>query len=525
MMFSSPLGHPRWTGFFPRAVLLGAALLAWAPHVSGDTLVVLDNSGSMSGALSGGGSRADEARRALTDSFIPALPKGEKAALWAFGGGCRGFQFQGDFGSGRGAVGVDLTRLSSPSGSTPLARSVASALNKLAKRPHPRHLIVVTDGYDTCGGDPCAEVRQATSGGAKVSVHTVGLGMSKSSGDFRVLQCMADASPEGSAHAVDRRAGPQVFQEILGDIAGQLDEPKGRLTVELRDAGGALRQGVAYTVQDAKGSELRGRSGESFALPAGTYTLEGLADQKQTVVIQPGRDARLEVKSSLGRLIARIACPADGSFLPTTSFALLDASGKTVRTGEIGDGQSFDLPPGSYRLALTQFVPLPPSEVRITAASQVVVEIPVLGSLEVSARDAAGQAIHVPLEVFDNGSVPDSRPIATGQTNEPFLLPAGVYNVRISADDPRVNQFQGGTNVRVQPCTQSRSELKQRSVLLVCNPAGTFSAWNDATGQEFNGSAGTELALAPGRYNLRLSNGQWLGNLRVDAGVTRVGCD
>ncbi len=235
--------------------------------------------------------------------------------------------------------------------------------------------------------------------------------------------------------------------------------------------------------------------------------------------MSPGQRSSIEAVAGLGRLTVEGPCTRNAS------FALLDATAKTIQTGELSGETSFDLPPATYSLLLTQFVPLAPVEVRVVAGREERVAVAGLGQLEVGAVDSSGKAISLPLEVFDDSGAGGLRPVATGQTNQPFHLPEGVYNVRVSADDSRHLHFEGGHNILIRPCGQAHSELHPRASLLVCRPLGRVEAWNDVTGQRILGEAGQEILLQPGSYNLRLSDGRTIPNVEIGRGVTRIGCE
>jgi hypothetical protein len=118
----------------------------------------------------------------------------------------------------------------------------------------------------------------------------------------------------------------------------------------------------------------------------------------------------------------------------------------------------------------------------------------------------------------------DARAVATGETNHPFHLPAGFYNVRVSPDDLRAPQFTGGANVHVRPCETEHAELRQQAVLKVCGASGTINVWNDADGRRITGRAGEEIPLRLGVYNLELPGGRLVANYRVREGLNEVGC-
>jgi hypothetical protein len=499
------------------AGLLVAALCAPAA-ARATTLIVLDNSGSMAEGLAGGDSKAAEAARVLRETFVPGLPPGTRVALWTFGGGCRSLQFQGRFGD-TSAAGSDLARIGPPLGGTPLAWSVRHALSEIRSLDEPHHLIVVTDGLDTCGLDPCSEVRRAAAAAAKITVHTVGLGMGRHSGEFRALQCMADASHEGTAQVVEPGDAAGELEAVLDRIARSVEEPRGELLVEVVDPRGTRKRDVGFVARSLDtGVEHRGQSGVPLALPPGRYSLHGGDDVAGEVEVRSGGRAHLEVAARLGRLVLRGACQGD------LSWSILDASGMTVRTGTGSGASELDLPPGRYEVILNRYPHLPAETVDLLANRENSVSLGRFGTLLVAGRDAAERDLDLALEVFDDQGSAEAPPLATGETNREFQLPEGTYNVRVSPDDPRAAQFTGGGNVRIRPCEAERVELRQRAVLRVCGRSGEVRIWDDRDGGLTTGQAGAEIALPPGLYNLELPDGRLVANYEVREGLNDVGC-
>jgi hypothetical protein len=486
-------------------------------RAAAETIILLDNSGSMGDRLASGAVKADEAAQALTRHFIPGLPKGEKAALWAFGGSCRSLQLEGSLRPGGNELMKDFARIGQPQGGTPLAWSIAAALERLSRLPGPRHLVVITDGMDTCGGDPCAEARQADALGAKITIHTVGIDMGRSGGEFRMLECVADASYRGTARVLEPGSSGSALADALAEIAATMEKPNGELLVRLVDAAGGEKKGIGFIAESVDGLQHRGEAGTPLSLSPGSYRLHGGALSGE-IHVAAGERAVFESVSDLGRLVLRSRCAQEAS------FALLEGSGRTVKTGALSGTLELDLPPGNYQVLLTQFAQRRPVGAEVVRNQRRSVEVGELGALVVQGRDAAGRELSLPIEVFDDGSSAQAPPAATGETNREFRLPTGIYNVRVARIDARADQFVGAHNVRVGACERVVTELRQRAVLLICGPPGTVEIFRDTDGRHFSGRTGIEIPLDPGLYNLRLPNGQYVANVEVREGQNRVGC-
>ena len=490
--------------------------LLMATMATATTLILIDNSGSMGGSLPGGGSKADEAAKAFSDRLLPSISSEEPVGVWAFGGSCSPtLQLQRAPRTPASAASAALHQLGSPRGGTPLAISVDKALRALASSEEPRQLIVVTDGLDTCGGDPCAIVR-ARAAGTKVSVHTIGLGMGGRSGEFRTLQCMADASHEGTARTLEPGETAASLAGLIEDLGRRLEVPKGELLVRVRDAGGESQRGIAFIARDRdRGEEIRGMTGEPLVLPVGRYQVEVGTQVLGEARVRENRLSELEQVSDLGRLTIQSNCTQD------TSFAILDSQGRTLSTGSLTQQASLDLPPGDYQVSRTQFAHVIPVPVTVHRGRTELLTLSPLGELVVDLEHTPPSAL--PVEVYDDAQTGGAGPVATGQSGEAFSLPAGTYNVRIAGEDG--GRYRPRANVRIANCEPLRITLGQRSTLIVCGPgSGEYEIWRDSDGRLAHGTIGKEIPLEPALYNLRFSDGSSIPNVRVEHGTRRIRC-
>jgi hypothetical protein len=485
-------------------------------------------SGSMSNQLNYGGSKAEEAKRVLREHFLPEVLKIGRAGILVFGGNCDDWRFTGNMETRESALLSDLARIGSPNGSTPLAWSIQQALQRLQQVSKPRSLLVITDGAESCGGDPCAVVRQARAKQEKIAVHTIGLGMSKSSSDFDVLNCMASESYHGTAQVVEPNTSPRSIAAQFENVAERVTQgvPNGQLFVEVKNSRGESVP-VDFTVTSLEpsqnGLEQAGTGGVMLELPEGDYALSGNlpSNAPQRITIRAGKPTHISVNMDLGHLMALATCA-----VPDLSYVVKDSQGKRVATSNLADGNGLDLKPGAYRVVLPKYPNLPPRVIQVRANRRNFVNLGNYGEIRVVARGLGrGDDLKLPFEVFSNSSRGYHKPLATGATGELVTVPVGVYNVAIARSHSMAKMVISKANLVVKSC-QSGVEvlLEQMAYLEVCGPSGQVRLFNNRTGELVTGLTNEKIPVVPGVYNVMLPNGKRRANFRVRDGGNVFNC-
>lgn len=149
-----------------------------SPECTDDAMLVFDGSGSMAAVDHNGlnSPRIDEARSAIEQS-MPQISPFRKLGLVIFGPGpaesCSNIdlRFRPESNAGPRII-ADVDALE-PVGQTPLTTSVEEALDALDLSEGPGVVVLLTDGRESCGGDPCALARQIAAD-RNVTVHVIG---------------------------------------------------------------------------------------------------------------------------------------------------------------------------------------------------------------------------------------------------------------------------------------------------------------------------------------------------------------
>lgn len=169
-----------------------------------NTLLILDSSGSMKGPAGGSKTKIEAAKEAI-ERFAVGAPDSFNLGLMAYGHrgsasesgkaeSCAGSEVVAPLGDldYRSVDGV--LRRFEPKGWTPVAGSLERAREAFRGRQDgANRVLLVTDGLETCGGDPLREARALKDAGLEVTVDVVGFDVAKSQ-DAQALRRIAEVT-------------------------------------------------------------------------------------------------------------------------------------------------------------------------------------------------------------------------------------------------------------------------------------------------------------------------------------------
>jgi hypothetical protein len=139
--------------------------------------IIFDASGSMLQKI-GGKRRIEIARETLTRLTSQIIPAGTPFAMRVFGrevSSCQTDLFIPVSPLDAGAVAGQIARLDAKNGAkTPIGASLAKVADDLATVKGERLVVLLTDGEETCAGDPAAEIEKLQKSGLGVRVSIVG---------------------------------------------------------------------------------------------------------------------------------------------------------------------------------------------------------------------------------------------------------------------------------------------------------------------------------------------------------------
>ena len=220
---------------------------------TGAVELILDASGSMLQRMEGR-RRIDIAHDALTSLVRETLPEGMPFAFRAFGleeDACRS-ELIIDLGpldreSAAGAIeGVPAINLAK----TAIADSLRAAADDLAESSAPRVVVLVTDGEETCEGDPEAAIEELRASGLDARVNIVGFAID----DAALAETFSAWAEAGGGTYYDARGAEALEQSIADALRPRFD--------------------ITRTYLDGRTETVaRVALGETVTVPAGNLTI------------------------------------------------------------------------------------------------------------------------------------------------------------------------------------------------------------------------------------------------------------
>jgi von Willebrand factor type A domain len=299
------LTHLGFTGILAAALASGLAGDGLAQEARSIALI-LDASGSMNAKLPAGGTRIDAAKASVA-AFLDRLDPNSRISFRAYGHrsptrekNCKDTELLVGFGPASANRDVILARTQAvkAQGYTPITHVIELAAKDIAKEPGARTVVLVSDGKETCAGDPCAAAKALADADARLAIHTIGFNVDAAA--RYQLQCIARVARGTYSDASD--AGDLGIR--LGEVAAvrppppqtkttrttiQLEKP-GKLEIKQADLRG-------HTVTEAGSDKQVARlntTGRIAELPPGFYNVTFGPTVWKSIEVKPGETTLID---------------------------------------------------------------------------------------------------------------------------------------------------------------------------------------------------------------------------------------
>lgn len=339
-----------------RLLLLLCTLVAATNTLASQNLLfILDGSGSMWGRVDG--EPKITVARQVMGQLIGELPDNSQVGLMAYGhsrkGDCGDIETLTPLGPLQRERLIRQVQNINPRGKTPITAAVKRAVTQLRSLEDTASVVLISDGLESCNGDPCAAARAARESGVEFRLHVVGFDLGDA--DTGELRCMAEAT--GGQYFTANNA------EELGDALNQAVAPPAGLRVTVTANGEPLEARTYLHHADSGDEADRARTDREgiarYALEPGLYRLtirpDGIdaADRVlESLEVVEGQALEKTVDFSAGELVLRIT--ANGEPLKARTYAHDQESGREVarqRTNREGLA-GYEIPPGTYRVTI-----------------------------------------------------------------------------------------------------------------------------------------------------------------------------
>ena len=406
-------------------------------------VLILDASGSMWGQIEGRPKIA-LAKEVMSD-LVKDLPTDLQVGLTVYGhrqkSDCKDVEEVVSLSPLNRNQLISKIRAIQPKGKTPIAHSISTVAERLKDQGGGGTIILVSDGEETCEGDPCKLVESLKAAGAEFIMHVVGFDVKGPAS--QQLACIAKA---GGGTYTEAANGAKLKAALSGALEKTLAE--NLIVRAVRPAKGKNDKPAALdavvTVQK-DGAQIAENNGNrvGFKLAAGTYDLTvtipalNQSQKLEKVAVTDKSKTEKEVMFTVSALGA-VAKDSKGKAIEVYLQIFAQGGETPVADGWTGTEapRLIALPPGTYKMVLSEEASRQKTvieNVALAEGQEVVKEVSfAVSQLAVVAKDSMGKPISVLVSVSKQGDE-DKKLIAEGwsSTEEPsfFELPPAAYNL------------------------------------------------------------------------------------------------
>ena len=212
----------RWSVFNLLSLLLffNASVL----QAKDSAMIVFDGSGSMWGQIQG--KHKIEIAREVMGTLVKDWNEDIDLGLMAYGhrekGNCSDIEILQPVSKPDSKKILRIINKLSPKGKTPISQSLKQAAETLRYKEDPATIILISDGEESCKGDPCVVSKELEAKGINFTTHVIGFGVKNNDKAKQQLRCIADNTGGQFYEAED--AGS--LNEALVQVQKEIEDPR-----------------------------------------------------------------------------------------------------------------------------------------------------------------------------------------------------------------------------------------------------------------------------------------------------------
>lgn len=418
-------------------------------------ILVLDASGSMWGTINGK-TKIEIARDAVA-KVVAGLDENVQLGLMAYGhrrkGDCADIELLIPPGPLNKQAFMSKVNALQPLGNTPLTKAVELAAEALKYEENAATVILVSDGLETCGGDPCSLAQKLEAAGVKFTTHVVAFDLTQQ--EAQKIECLAKDTGGMFLSASD--AGS--LQHALQTAVKSVEVKKSGASFLAKDSKeGKALEGATWTMYKSKSDEtplskLDKPQGTAEITPSTYLAVASWNGQQIEVPFEVKEGQMTSVEAAFGPAILRLqaiespdSAPLKGDetslFWKITKINPDGSESELTDLPPIQEEPTLELPAGKYLVKLDrgmnvnfgtiqqeEIVELKPGE------SRTVKLIALAGTMNISTAYGGipipdGTWVEVyPLDEKGNANL-DKRLVYVQSQPVPALLAPGKFAVR-----------------------------------------------------------------------------------------------
>ena len=490
-------------------LLIVLALPILAQTQQTNIAIILDGSGSMQAFLPSGQSKLDAAKEAV-EVLVQTLPTDTNASFWSYGhrlpqddvtASCNDIEQILPLQPINAQSFISAAQNLNAIGYTPISQSLTLAAQTLPVSADVNNIIVlVSDGEETCAGDPCAVAQQLAASNVDLKVNTIGFDVD--SVTRAQLQCIADVTGGRYFDAADA-AGLQtaVVEASQVEVATPTPTPvppPTAGTLSFVDGKGELIW-VGYTITQAEtGVVVVDSSGSKVSLEQGIYNVEYRSTVSPVITLN-------ETITILGGDEVQLVMIRNGviEFVDSAGDSLwVDYVVNNAETGEElfnTTGYSRELQPGIYNV--TYAVPGGESTTAtVTLLEGETIQLSGAANGRIEFVDSNGDSLWTDFTIVNTAT--GEEVISTSGPRRD--VPPGEYEVTYQVDEAgeatttTVTVLEGET-IQLSALANGRIEFVDSNGDSLWTD---FTIVNTATGEEVISTSGPRRDVPPGEYEV-----------------------
>jgi|GEM_PF-6101353 len=288
-----------------------------------------------------------------------------------------------------------------PRGYSPLSKAMLAAEGDFDKTaPGPKEIVIISDGKDSCAGDPCAAAKTLKANGIVTKVHAIGFGSRPE--ELRKMECLAK---------------PFAGVTVNYDNAAKLLFQYYQIPAPAQPAPVARENTTTTTVVTQTGAA------SSVTVITQTRSQETAPAPQPAQKTPLKKDARIAitVKDSAGNVVK-------------TSLSGTDTNGDTAFKEQEGDYR-LELEPGRWDFTITEAETGGKQTLSAMLESGATKEKEIIFTksyLTVEPTDSAGRHFNAEIVILRSGT-PEVVKTQTLTGPAKFILPAGTYDIAVNA--------------------------------------------------------------------------------------------